>query len=291
VQMPGRGAQLKSVFWLVVVCAAVALIPGAAGAALSQLGPTGVVGTPTAEITPQGMYDVALDFVNRDVMGDKVKEWPLRLAAGVSERAELGASYLQFRDGESLRLLGLTGKVLLSRETESAPAIAVGIVYGTSHDLDYGVVIPSMSGTAGDLDVTTFYLVATKTLTMRQSDFENYGDTQPTGNAVRGSVGVMYDRYRFKGSGFDFDQDDTEPFLSLELVSPKGTTLAAEYKLKEKDVSTDAISSVVLRHEFTPGFQAELGLTNALHTLAGEDHAFFVGIQYRWGVVERTSML
>jgi hypothetical protein len=267
------------------VGAAIMLFSGMAGAALSQVGPTGVVATPTAEVTPHGYYDVAMGYVNRDFNGTSLKEWPLRLTIGISEKAELGASYLQIRNGESLRVVGLNGKVVLSGETESMPALAAGVVYGKSSDFDYTLLFPSLLGT-GDIKATSVYLVATKTLSRPGVEYDLYGDPQPVGNIVRGSLGITHNRYSFKGTGIDDSTTETRPFLNLEFVSAKGSVLALEYRAKEGDISDDPVSSAVLRHPFSPGFWVEVGITNAIHTIADKDHEFFAGMQYRWGATE-----
>ena len=272
--------------WLGAVGAAIVLVSGTAGAALSHLGPTGVVGTPTAELTPDGYYDVALDYVDRDLSGVSAKEWPLRFTVGIGEKAELGASYSRFRDGVSLRIVGLTGKALLSRETESTPAVAAGVVHGNSDDCPLGLLIPSLGCGLWDMKVTTVYLVATKTLHQPEPEYGFYEEVEPAGNVIRGSLGVMYNHYKFESAGLERTESETKPFASLELVSPRGTGLAVEFRSKEESISEDAVSSVILRHRFSPGFWVQLGLTNAAHTVADDDHEFVLGIQYRWGVVE-----
>jgi len=268
------------------VGAAIVLFSGTAGAALSHLGPTGVVGTPTAELTADGYYDVALDYIDRDMGGTSLEEWPLRLTVGIREKAELGTSYLRLRNGESLRIVGLNGKAILSRETDSMPALVVGVVYGDSDNFDFGILVPSLVGNVGDMTVTTVYLVATKTLIAPETEYGFYEEIAPTGNVIRGSLGVMYNRYEFEAPGLDQTDSETKPFVSLELIAPGGTAVAIEYKSKEKTISADPISSVVLRHRFAPGFWTQLGLTNAVHTVADDAHEFFFGIQYRWGAVE-----
>jgi hypothetical protein len=274
--------------WIGAVCAAVVLLSGTAGAALSHLGATGVVGTPTAQVTPEGYYDVALGFVNRDLGGSSAKEWPLRLSAGISEQAELGASYLRIQDGESLRITGLHGKAIVSRETGSKPAVAVGAVFGRSSDFDLSMLFATLpSPTVGDVKVTTLYLVATKTLSQPQTDYGYYGEEpEPAGNVMRGSVGVMYNQYKLESAALDESYTDTKPFVSLEVVTPRGTAVAVEYRSREKHLATDAVSSAVLRHRFSPGFWMEAGLTNAIHVIGENDHEFFFGLQYRWGAVE-----
>jgi hypothetical protein len=285
-----KESGVRVLAWIGAVCAAVVLGSGTAGAALSHLGATGVVGTPTAEVTPDGYYDVAMGFVDRDLAGTSVKEWPLRLSAGIGGQAELGGSYLRFQNGESLRIIGLHGKVLVSRETESKPMLAVGAAFGDSDDFDFGLLFPALSGTVGDLRVTTVYLVATKTLSEPEPEYGLYGDEAlPAGNIVRGSVGIMYNRYKLESATLDDSVGETKPFLGLEIVTPRGTSLAVEYKSKEKDLGGDPISSAVLRHRFSPGFWAEVGLTNAVHTVGDDDHEFFLGVQYRWGAVEEEA--
>ncbi len=267
---------MRVAIWFGAVCAAVALLSGAAGAAPSHFGPTGVVATPTADVIGAGQYDVALDYIKWDEFGEDVTSWPVRLVAGVSDKAEVGIGYTSWSDSApTMKIIPLNAKVMIAPESGSTPAIAIGAAYGTFRDAQ--LLNPAF---ADDVKVTTVYAVATKTLT--EVDNEDTGEAGVNGT-VRASLGLMYNKYADSTSG-----SATKPFLSLDYTTSSGkTTLAAEYKVKEKisGLKESTLSSVVLRHLFRPDLWAEIGLTNAWYTVANPDcgqHELFIGIGYRW---------
>jgi hypothetical protein len=246
---------------LVALCGCGLLVATAASAAPSHLGPTGIVGTPTADVVGDRHYDVAADFVRYS--DDDIDGWPLRLVAGVSDKVEAGIGYTKWKDGGSLKVMPINVKAMLVPESERSPAVAVGAAYGKLKD-------------GSSIKVTTFYAVATKTLSEPEEDY--YYDEGGMKGTVRGSLGVMYNKYSNSGS-----ESATEPFISLEYMTADAkTTLAAEYKTSEDILSDDALLSFVARHMFTPNMWAQVGWTNTIYTLANDDHGWFIGVGYSW---------
>jgi len=259
-----------------IVCAAIVLVSGTAVAAPSHLGPTGVVATPTADVVGARQYDVAVDYIKWDEFGEDVKSWPIRLLAGVSDKVEVGVGYTQWQDSApTMKIVPFNVKVMIGSESEKAPAVAIGAAYGTFKDAQ--LLNPLFTD---DVKVTTVYAVATKTLTKAPEEGVVERGIKGT---VRGSLGVMYNKYQDSTAG-----SATKPFASLEYTTPNGnTTLAVEYKVKEKitDLKDKALSSVVVRHMFSPEVWGQIGLTNAWYTVANPDcgkHEFFIGVGYRW---------
>jgi hypothetical protein len=265
---------LKTLFWLMVIPAAAALLCGVAGAAPSHLGPTGVVATPTADVIGAQQFDVAVDYVRWKNFGERVTSWPVRVVAGLSDRVEVGVGYTSWKDsGPTMKIVPVNAKALIVPESGNSPAIAVGAAYGVFKDAQ--LLNPLFTG---DVKVTTVYAVATKTLSKAEGD-EEVG----VKGTMRGSLGVMYNRYRDSTDG-----SATKPFVSLDYTTPNGkTTVAAEYKLKERisGLKERALSSVVLRHMFSGNVWAQVGVTNAWYTTAHPDcgkHEWFVGVGYHW---------
>jgi len=244
-------------FWLGIIGAAIVLVSGTVCAAPSHLGPTGIVGTPTADVVGARQYDVAADYVEWD---SDVKSWPIRLVAGVADKLEVGVGYTKWSDGGSIKITPVNVKAVVAPESGSSPAVAVGAGYGKIKD---GV----------DIKITTLYAVATKTLSEAEDNYYDEGGMRGT---VRGSLGIMYNKYSNGGS-----DSYTEPFASLEYLTPNGnTTLAVEYKTKENDM--DAVSSLLVRHMVTPNTWVQLGWTNSFYSLGWDDHELFLGIGYRF---------
>lgn len=237
--------------------AAIVLVSGTVAAAPSHLGPTGIVGTPTADVVGARQYDVAVDYVKWDMFGTDVKCWPIRLLAGISDKVEVGIGYSKWKDGgASMKITPVNVKAVVVPESETSPAVALGAAYGKLKD-------------GGALKITTFYAVATKTLSQAEDEYYD-------GGTLRGSLGLMYNKYKDGGS-----DSYTEPFVSLEYLTPEGaTTLAIEYKTAEGGM--DPVSSLLARHMLTPNMWVQAGLTDAFYTLASEDHEFFIGVGYRW---------
>ncbi len=257
---------MRILLWLVVACAAAVLASSVAGAAPSHLGPTGIVGTPTADVVGAGAYDVAIDYVKWHVPGGHLTCWPVRVVAGVSENVELGIGYSKWKGGSfSMKIVPVHVKAVLVSESETSPAVAVGIGYGEFKGFP-------------PLTTTTCYLVATKTLSQADEEYADVGGARGT---LRGSFGLMYNRYSHATC-----DSATKPFANLEYQMPGGaTTLGVEYKVKEGlGVSRrNAVSSIVLRHMLTPNVWAQVGLTNAWYTLCGfldSGHDLLIGVGY-----------
>jgi len=255
-----------------VACAVAALVSSVAGAAPSHLGPTGIVATPTADVVGNKTYDVAVDYVKWDHSLGDVKSMPIRLLAGVSEKVEVGIGYTKWKTGgHSMKVTPVNVKAVVVPESEGSPAVAVGAAYGKLKE----------TGLPG-VKVTTIYAVATKTLTKAEDEWYEEGGMKGT---LRGSLGLMYNKY--KASGLGLSESATEPFISVEYITPNGnTTVALEYKTAE-DVgyfSNESISSIVVRHMITPNVYAQIGLGNAWYTLSNPtngDHELFIGVGYR----------
>jgi hypothetical protein len=270
---------MRTVLLMAMLAACAMLLATAAIAVPSHLGPTGVVATPTADVVGAKAFDVAADYVRwKDIYGEDLKAWPIRVLAGVSDRVEVGVGYTKWQDsGTDMKIVPFNAKVMLVPESMTMPAVSVGAAYGKATD----VSIPSLSLTPVDVKVTTVYAVATKTLSKGEG-----GNGEGMKGTVRGSLGVMYNQYKDSGV---VDDSATKPFVSLEFLTPDGkTTFAVEYKTKEdiaSDFSDHAISSLVVRHMFTPNFWAQAGLTNAWYTVSSPDgggHDWFVGVGYHW---------
>ncbi len=80
------------------------------------------------------------------------------------------------------------------------------------------------------------------------------------------------------------DDHLTRPFVSLEYFAPSRTSMGVEYRWKDNQFDAKAVFSAVLRQEFTGGFMAAVGITNADQLGFGEhDHNWFGQVGYSFG--------
>jgi len=251
---------MRQLLLVATLCGCAPLLATAAHAAPTHSGPTGIVGTPTADVVGVRLYDVAVDYVE---WAGYVDSWPMRVATGVSDKVEVSLGYAKWENSGSMKIVPLGVKAVAVPESQTSPAVALGAGYGKLKD------------SAISMKIMTLYAVATKTLSKAKDEYYDEGGTK---GALRGSLGVMSNRYRGNGSS----RTCTEPFASLEYIAPDGnTTLAFEYKTEEAIL--DPISSFVVRHVLTPNTWLQVGWTNVLYgTWAGPDHEFLIGLGYRW---------
>lgn len=259
--------------------AALLLASGAAFAAPSLTAPdSGIVNVPTAYVAPASSVTVAASWMD---LSESDNATPVRVVAGFGGKGELGAAWNGFdltsgdEDG-----WGVAGKWQLLPETETQPAVAIGARYGTL-DLGGPSVLPTAAAklpfAMGEVKSTTVYGVVSKQLRLGEGD--------PSGIELTGHAGVAWHRLSFELIGTN-RESKLEGFVALEAKGNQGTVLAAEYRSQPDEFSDDAITSVVVRHPFTPELTGELGWTNAVPGLdiADTEHNVFVGVTYTFGL-------
>jgi len=243
---------MKKVLTIVAALAVLALAVSLAGAAPRlDAGSTGLVQTPTANILGEGMFDLAVGYIDQE----DYTAYPARFVYGLG-KAELGIAYAKLNDGVmDPTVLQYSGKLQLMPETNTQPAVAFGADYLDLQDF----------GPPGGLNRWSIYAVATKQLT-----------TGNDGPSVRGNLGVAYERWGWEGNA----ESDVIPFVGLEVMLAKSTSVLAEYKW-EGDIDLSPKFSAAVRHSFAPNLMVEAGITDLLG-LEG-DARFFAGLSYRWG--------
>ena len=235
---------------------------GAAYAYPSFFSGTGGVQTPSPEVVPTGQFDLAADYWKTKSRDTDVTTWPIRLVAGVSERAELGIAYTRVTTsgGEDANVSGAGGKYLITQEAEKGVDLGVGANYLSWSD-------------GGDLDMTQLYAVVGKNLTPKTEAY-----AEPSKTKAYGYIGAMYTRFSPSGGA---SESFTEPFVGL-VLSGEGGALALEW---QRAKFGDDITSAVLRYQFNPMIAGEVGVTNNLggESEVGTSHRVFAGLSYRFG--------
>ncbi len=232
-------------------------LAGAAFAYPSLLGPTGSVNLPVAAVVPTGETQVAADFFadNTGRAGDALV---LRALNGVAPNWEVGAGYT-FQNGPldtDWNLWTVNAKYMTPYRPAGAD-LAVGALYATTPDTDE--------------KATQVYLVATKLLA--EGD-----ESRP---AVRASLGVNWTKWDAGVLGSD---SAFRPYVTVDLGFASKLDVTAEYQFKSSDLETDPISSIAVRYPFTPELAGEVGFSNALNGLMGQDeHSVFAGVRYTFG--------
>lgn len=241
------------------VLIAVVAMCASAWAYPSLLGPSGIVQTPTTDITEKNAVDVAADYVS---LREGFSSIPVRLTAGISDKAELGLAYLKIGNDLDGRLVNLHGKVSFQREPDYPFGLAVGIEFG-----DLGEKLFELQDVNRIIRV---YAVASKLLTPRPE-----GEAERVGTDIRGQIGVNYERIQ---NGVT--ESSVRPFVGLELATAGGTVIGAEWRSEKFG---DDVVSAVIRHPFDQKTFIQAGVTKNLAGLAVSNKtAFFGGLGFRF---------
>ncbi len=276
-----------------VVLLLVVVASGSALAMSSLTGPTGVVGTPTAMVATSGTIEAALSyqrlaekqlessFVIYDPyqppieqvteVNDDTTAWGGELLGGIGGKGEYWVQYLGLDDGHSSHIWGAGGKLMLMQEPKNAVNLAVGLGYWNWVE---GFKMYS-TGEMFDIGYWNAYLVATKDLR------KLYGKSYSSTTRTLGSLGLMYVRVDpDRGSRHSL----TRPFVSVQVVGNRGTSVGLEYRWKDSEIDRKAVFSAVVRHEFPHDWSAEAGVTNSDPFGIGlDDSNIFTRVAYRFG--------
>lgn len=91
------------------------------------------------------------------------------------------------------------------------------------------------------------------------------------GSQLFGTVGVNFTDLE--------DATGIRPFFGAQWVLGGGMEIGGEFMLEAGDFN-ESISSLYLRHTFTPGFSGQVGFTNANGFAGQDDHDLFVGASF-----------
>jgi len=229
-------------------------------------GASGLITLPTAEVTPVGAVDLAVDYTSIDFWGDvcpvgETKMYPVRINAGVAENLEFSANYtfLNDEDNALTHIWSVGAKFALLTEAEDGVGLALSGSGGKLQAED------------GDNDVS----LRRATLALTKSF--------PVDDSITAKVtaGAAYLKI-----GNWFDDSYIKPYLGLELVGAKGANLGLEYRWKDSNIDQKAVFSAVVRLPLMPEAEnsplwLEVGSTNG--SIVGfDDQDFFGGVCYRF---------
>jgi hypothetical protein len=251
---------------------ALALVAGSgAGLAYPTLGgPTGGAVLPDAMVVPPGQLDLAWDWTKINQAAGlemyDITVMPLRVVYGAGSGAELWGAWTRIDNGESVDGWGFGAKYQFMREPKDSVNLAAGAGWNRLEN-------------SGEETVWNAYLVATKDLTPTGTEGWAW---EPEGTKILGSLGVLW---------MDFDEFNEslfEPFVALDFIGARGTSLGLEYRFKDSSIDDKAVFSAVVRHPFTQNLSLQVGVTNgAIGGIGLEDMDLFAGICYRTGVGTR----
>jgi hypothetical protein len=232
---------------------ALALV-GAACAYPTLTGPTGYAVIPTAMAGDSGLT-IAADAVDQEVG----KSYPLRAVISVGT-AEVGAFFDEFNDEFPLEeAWGANGKVKIANFLSGSAALGAqfrrekSTVLGVEVEDDYSQgYFAWTSDFGGSSDVSSFELTWGANWTQFQPD-------------VGGSV------------------DGVRGFAGVHVGITNDIALIGEYQSDEPELGdADPITTATIRFNFSPGFSAQVGTTNALGLIGMPDQHVFAGAMLKF---------
>lgn len=228
-------------------CGALALCGSMAFAYPTLYSGTGIVATPTAEVTPQNQIEFAADYYNTE---DKTI-YPLRLQYGVAKNAEIGVNYNADQRYDLNGAEGVVGKYVVPTKWAN---VAGGVGYQQVN--------------AGDNDgqATKIFAVATTKIPF---------DYVPN-LAAKGDLGLNWTTRNTDNS--DNDGSGVRVTIGGEATYMDKLSLVGEYESKLNSFN-HAITSLAVRYQIIPQVAAQIGYTNAdeLYT-AADAHRFTFGV-------------
>jgi hypothetical protein len=275
--------------FVVIIAAVLALSMAAAWAYPTLGGATGIVTLPTADVTPTGSADLAVDYQQATIDGDAlsslgfgtgmyvleegkgamasfdgsdvdVKSLPARLTVGIAEKAEIWGAYDWLdTDVGTANIWSGGAKVLLMTEPADECSLGIGGSIGRAEMFDE------------TLDLASAFLVLSKNISAAVSP-----DASVT---TKLSVGAMW-----QSLGDPADIDSIRPFVGIEFITKESGTFALEYRFKDDKIDAQAPFSAVWRYPIPdmPALTVEIGTTNAaIGGLGLTDQRIFGGIGYR----------
>lgn len=220
---------------------------GASGQSL--YGSTGLVFSPTADVTPYRSVQVGLSTF--DIKRGNITRhwWSGGVAVGLAERLEVGGVFLhQTGTGRTRSSAGGFAKYQLQSETLMTPSLAVGA---------------DMIG--GDIRTSQYYLVATK------------GIAEPvSGRAVKLTGGIMHVRDR-DGTR----RDSADAFAGLSYPISDQLTLVGEWRSKTKNNRRDSTGIVLMYGQ--ANYKVAIGWVNSG---TSDRHRLFIGAGFNLSSVD-----
>jgi len=224
-------------------------------------GATGLVILPTAEVTAPGAVAVAVDYQKVGEAFGNMSILPARINAGVTDRLELSAGYLNYEaDGAPLDYQWTVGaKYALLQVPTDDIGLAIGTAYSSIE-----------AGSWDNVTLTHAYLALSKNFRF-----------SPGEDSLKGRITAGWSYTNFS------EELDTisKPYVGLEILTSNGAILGVEYRWKEGDAEYHALLSAVARAPLTrdQAWWVEIGSTNCIYNALSmfDDQKVFYGLAYR----------
>jgi len=250
--------------FVVIIAAVLALSMAAAWAYPTFGGATGIVTLPTADVTPTGSADLAVDYQQADVKIAAAAEMytllPIRLSVGVADKTEVWLGYERITISDVTKKIENIGlKYLLMREPDDEFSLGVGGSVGRC----------DLFGDSANL--ASAFLVVSKNISAAISPEASV--------TTKLSLGAMWQSLEEP-----VEVDSTRPFVGIEFITKESGTFALEYRFKDDKIDAQAPFSAVWRYPIPdmPALTVEIGTTNAaIGGLGLTDQRIFGGIGYR----------
>lgn len=235
--------------WVSLFFLAMFACMGSVAPAQSLYGSTGLIFSPTADVTPNGSVQVGLSTFSIRRAG-VTRDWiSSGVGLGLADKLEVGGVFLHRSGAGSTRSgAGIFGKYQLVSETLTTPGVAVGA------DL-----------IGGNTRTTQYYLAITK------------GFTEPaSGRTLKLSGGVIavVDRDGTQRDGGDM-------FVGASYTITDKLSAVAEWRSKTRKNPHDASGIVLMYGE--RNFQLAVGLVN---NGSSDSHRFFIGAGFNLTTVD-----
>ncbi len=222
---------MKTSIILVGLMTIMSLLTSASFSDPTSQGPTGIMNVPTAEVVPNGMFEMSLAYDSYKVGDVRVKTFPAATLSYGFKRGEIGVSYFNFTNNGVESVKSANVKYMLSPENRDSPNFAVGVMYA--------------SGNVAETDV---YLVATDTLGL--------------GGHISTTAGVLYQQPNYTGASAH-----CTGMLGMTFGSTRHTNLGIDYIMH--DIAAGSMVGVTIRQPISSTIGVQVGMGNASRYFAG----------------------
>lgn len=253
--------KLRTIIASVVL--SIVLLGGRAFAHNTIFGSTGLIFNPTAGVMPQGQFSLQASYFRETPTFPvtRVRGTTLSGATGIAPRLEfsLGGQDVEIRAGGMTvfdsKAVSAGLKYLWLEETDTAPAVAIGIQYDNL------------------IKRETAYLAISRTLMTKKRCGEQNGDTW------RAHVGARYDRADRTRTATGADENEITFFGGIEAAITPRVRLMGEFQSRE-DIAFFTPYSATLHVTLSENATLFGGL---VRSGVGNDSGYIIGVTYGFG--------
>jgi len=213
----------------------------------SSLGPTGILNVPTAAATSPGSFEMMLAYDRPVVAGETIPVFPVATLNYGFNYGEIGVSYFDVNGYTAVK--SVHAKVLLAKECEKSPSLAVGVIH-----------------MKGDTAETDLYLVASDSMGLMDF-FQRH-----LGVDIKVSGGMLYQKPN-QSVHHRALKDNLTGMAGIELGTPGQTTLGLDYIVE--DIAAGNTFGAILRQPLSPDLAGQIGV--------GSGTRYFFGITMKFG--------